>query len=89
MKDDYDNCDMWWYGCLKNHQNLSNCQKINFSFIIFKDPLYYWSGHCYVDIDSIGQLFIYFQSMVPQNNPGGGNEFPPSPWEISGHPNKL
>ena len=44
-------------------------------------------GHCYVDIDSIGQLFIYFQSMVPQNNPGGGNEFPPSPWEILGHPN--
>ena len=39
-----------------------------------------------MDIDSIGQLFIYFQSIVTQNTPGGQKEFLHSPWEIVGHP---
>ena len=42
-----------------------------------------------MDIDSRSQLFIYFQSIVPQNTPGGRNEFLPGPWEILGHPSGV
>ena len=42
-----------------------------------------------MDIDSRGQLFIYFQPIVPHTTPGGWNEFLTSPWEILEHPNEA
>jgi hypothetical protein len=35
-----------------------------------------------MNINSRGQFFIYFQFIVPQNSPGGRNEFLPGSREI-------